>query len=499
MAWLVGLMVSSGAWHLWAVLADNRLSGCSADIIVPPALMAITALQDGDWLHLLTGPPGPKGPLAPGLGALFSLAVGDVVIGCRLLSVAAHTVALAQVYDLGRFLPLGRYARLWAPLYVAVSPLIYGWARLEFHEPLLAVLVLGALQLMLRGLRRPLPAVGLGLVMGLGLLTKLSYPLFMLVPGLWFLARQARTLRGAALLLLSLGVMAALACPWLWISRVAITMNFHGSSHDPELWHETLRQILQDQVVWLLVLGTAAALLLWWRRGTDRWVVALLWLTPLVCMAVFALRFHYWTRYMVPVYPIMALLCAGAAGWVAAVLPRRLAWALGGALALWLVVTFAQTNHAHWATNATNREYDQGMLGPDQGDYNGYNLATRYFRDNDLQVLHVVLPGFAHTRWTGMTAVWISRGMGTRPLELAKLQAGRLSGQPLGVLMIGHIPHQPPGVYEQKCPPWYAELYTSSMVPPGVGPMLRRTQLRCLVTVVEADNLGFAALWLKVP
>ncbi len=495
----MGVVGFAGAWHLWAVLADNRLSGCSADIIVTPTLMAITALEDGKWLDLLRGLPGPKGPVAPALGALFSLAAGDVVIGCRLLSVAAHGVAVVQVYDLGRFLPLGPRVRLLAPLYVALSPLIYGWARLEFHEPLLTVFVLGALQLMLRGLTRPRTAVALGLVMGLGLLTKLSYPLFMLVPGLWFVARQARTVRKAALLALALGIMAALAGPWLWISRPAIAMNLQGSSHGPEIWLEVLRQALQDHVIVMLVLGTASALLLWWRRGTDRWVVALLWLMPLVSLAMFALRFRYWTRYMVPVYPVMALLCAGVAGRAADRLPRRVAWPLGVALALWMVVSFVETNVAHWADIATNREYDQGMLAPDQGDYNGYTTATRYFRQKDLPVLQVVLPGFAHTRWTDMTSVLVSRGLGTRRMELHRLLKGRWTGKPMGVLMIGHIPHQDPGIYQQKCPPWHAELYTSNVVPPGVGALLRRTQLRCLVTVVEPDNLGFAALWFRAP
>ena len=497
---VAGLEIFILTWHLWALLLDQRLTGCSVDITIPATFQAMDQLRQGDLMLLLQGGLDPKGPVVPVLGAVLAWITGDVVLGCRLVSALAHTAMLAQVYDLGRFLPQRPRGRLWAPLYVAVSPLVFGWARLEFHEPVLAVAVLGALQVMFRArLDRLLPAVLLGLLLAMGLMTKLSFPVFMMAPGLWFVARRVRSLRTAAYLAVTLGVMGALCAPWLRSHLPVIMDNFHGSSHGPELWQIVLRQfIIPTHAKVLLVLSLVSALLLWWRRGTDRWVVALLLLYPVVCLALFVLRFHYWTRYMVPVYPIMALL--GGAGISAALerLPRRLALPVSVVLALFLLGSFVQTNSSVAAANCGCREYDHGMLAPDLELYNGYTMSIRPFRSVGLPVMEVILPGFAHTRWTDMSRIWRSRGVRVVRVDREKLVAGHYNGRTIGVVVVGKIPQWAPGVYEGRCPEWAQALQRTPMIMPAQRAVLRRSSSRCLVTVVEPDHLTFAAFAYKI-
>ena len=499
---LGGLVAFVLGWHLWAVLTDQRLSGCSVDIFIPATFQALDHLRNGELLKMLLGGLDPKGPVVPVLAALLAWGTGDVVQGCRLVSVLAHGAMLVQLYDLGRFLPQRARGRLWAPLYLGVTPLVFGWARLEFHEPVLTVVVLGALQIMLRArLDRPLPAVWLGLLLAAGLLTKLSFPVFMLAPGLWFVARRVRSWRAAAYLLLALGIMGALFWPWLWSHLPVVVDNFLGSSHGPELWREVLVQFFQPgHTIWLLALSVAAALLLWWRRGADRWVVALLLSYPLVCLALFVLRFHYWTRYMVPVYAVLALLCGAGISQILERLPRLWALPLGGALALWLMGSFVQINLSEVAAHGVNREYVHGMLAPDQDRYNGYTLTTRPFRAAGVPVMEVILPGFAHTRWVDMSRIWRSRGVRVKRLDRARLLTGGYAGGTIGVIMVGKIPEQEqePGVYEGQCPPWAEELYRTMVIRPAVRALLRQGKARCLVTVIEPDHLSFAALALDL-
>ncbi len=488
---LAGLVAFVFGWHVWALLVDQRLTGCSVDIPLRHTFLAMDQFREGLFLDMLDGGLDPKGPVAPILGALMTWVTGDVVLGCRMVSVLAHCAMMVQVYDLGRFLPQRPHGRLWAAMYVGITPLIIGWARLEFHEPVLGVIVLGVLQLMLRSrLDRLLPAAALGPLMALGVLTKLSFLVFMVLPGPWLVARRLRTWRSVACLTLMLWLLGAMVEPWLWSHRAVIVDNFHGSSHGPEIWEMVLHRFVGPaHISWLWVLSTATALLLWWQKGTDRWVVALLLLFPLVSLAQFMFRFEYWTRYMVPVYPVMALLAGAGVSWILERLPRPAARPAAAALSLTLLGSFIywQLTLSPWP----GREYEHGMQAPDPGPYNGYTLATRPFLGARLPMMEAILPGFAHTRWKDMSRIWRWRGKAPQRVDRQRLADGRYAGRTVGVLLVGDGgPKMSPGVFEGWCPDWLSHL--KEIRPPEYA-ALRKGEVRCLVTVVEPDHLTFVA------
>jgi len=312
-------------------------------------------------------------------------------------------------------------------------------------------------------------------------------------------ARRVRAWRAAAVLLLALGVIGALTGDWLWSHLPVVMDNFRGSSHGPDLWLVVLQQFItpiHSKV--LVVLSLATALLLWRRQETDRWVVALLLLYPLVCLVLFMLRFHYWTRYMVPVYPVMALLCGAGISWAMGRLPRQLMLPVSGALALFLLGSFVYINSSPAAMYCSHREYDHGMLAPDRKLYNGYTMSTRPFRGAGVPALEVILPGFSHTRWADMSRIWRSRGVQVKRVDPDKLIAGHYNGRTIGVVVVGQISGLDPGVHEARCPAWAQVLQQTPMVRPAVRAVLRRSSSRCLVSVVEPDHLGFAAFAYKI-
>jgi len=188
---LAALIAFSLGWDLWAVLTDLRLSG--SDTFTPQLLSAYENYQQSGLGGIIgwMGQTGYKEPLAPLLTMPLLLILDQVPLAPRLVSVLAHAVLTWQCYHLARCLGGRVWAGLWAALIMITTPLIFGWARLSFHEPLLAVMVLGALQVMARApLVRFRQAVLLGLLLGLDLLTKLSFIVFMVAPGVWFVLRR---------------------------------------------------------------------------------------------------------------------------------------------------------------------------------------------------------------------------------------------------------------------------------------------------------------------
>jgi hypothetical protein len=140
---------------------------------------------------LLNGFPVDKPPLFLYTLALFFRLFGPSEVVARLPGVLASTVSVALVYYLARRL-YGRPTALAAAALMALSPFNILFAPTALTDPLLVVLVLGALCLAVEG-----RWTGAGVVAGLAAVTKQQGLLFLpLVVGLGIAATAARAERG---------------------------------------------------------------------------------------------------------------------------------------------------------------------------------------------------------------------------------------------------------------------------------------------------------------
>ena len=315
-AWVVG-------FGLWTVLGENRPTG--HDSVFPTAYRGFRLLLgapiDGEtwarWIGAMDIHP--PLPMLLGLvsGALFGMSLAAVRLG----SVALHLVLLVQVYTLVRRLTGHRDAVALACWLVAVVPLVGAWMRCDYPEPLLSVLVIGTLQLAMRtSLHRPAQALLLGVVVGLGALTKLGYAVIMLPAAVLFVGAQVRRRRaqgasvgalGVGLVLAVAGAMAVAGWWYLWHIDDIIT-NFHMSTQVSMPLSERLARYFWQPTGNLLLVGVALAglVLARVRRTVPDRDLALVAGTWLGGYAALTLLFDVMPRYIGPLHPLSCVLAA---------------------------------------------------------------------------------------------------------------------------------------------------------------------------------------------
>jgi 4-amino-4-deoxy-L-arabinose transferase-like glycosyltransferase len=470
---LAGLTILLAIWDLWAVLRDGRLSG--SDTFVGYTLELERSIREGglgEWLTHL----GPKGPVAPLLALPLLLLVGQAPLAMRLLSVAAHVTLTLQSHDLGRRLGGSEAAGQLAAVVCGTTPLIFGFCRLDHHDVLVAVAVAAVLQLALRvTLERLAPALLFGALLGLGVLVKLSAALYLVWPALWLAARRARGWRSLARLGGAAGVALGLAATWAIPNRAEIWGNVLRTRQDAAqpLLEKLGYYLALPGVAPLLVVAVASTALLWrsagarsaerGARGAARWDLALL-LTALP-MTVVLLTTPYWSRYLLPILPPLAVI----AGCGLAEVGRRLRPSLR-ALAGWivaaaLIVLFGSLSLRGLDAPSLRRELYAGMIRPDARRYDAYARAARALLDHGPEVLlaYDSLEAIAQTE--DLEAVWRRRGVRLRAIELddARRRIGR--GEAVSVLLVRRYPDQPLlSSMSERWPP----------VPPGEDPALGR-------------------------
>jgi hypothetical protein len=230
-------------------------------------------------------------------------------------------------------------------------------------------------------LTRLRPALGLGAVLGLGGLVKLSFAWNMVWPGIWFLLRRVRIRdrRGLLHLAVILGTTCVIFLPWfIW----QLPVIYHGSIL------ENLRTLAIPIVeklhfyadlpglVPMIALGIASGAALWRSQKVDRWELALM-LTAYPMLVGILLAPH-WGRFVVPILPLLAVV--GGAGLALAQerLPspwgRVLAWSLAGALLLLFVAL--NTSVVVIEHPDVIREEREGMVRPDRRPYLGFYRAV---------------------------------------------------------------------------------------------------------------------------
>ncbi len=261
------------------------------------------------WWAAGGGAPERPGVRAVNLAWLLLTAAG-VWATCRSLGMRTGALAAAAVLHL---------------------PLVVGMARHFMPEGALAATV--SLAVAAACWQRVRPTAGrallLGLALGLGLLTKQTFPLYAAVPVL-VAVRWRRSLAWAV-------VGAAVAAPWLWTNlaeQVAYSTASAGYRGDGGLLaHGTYYPLALAGPalgpVWVALSGLAAWL--GWRRQRDAVLLGLAWLLG-GALLLTAVPKKY-DRLLVPLLPAVALLVGAAAAARPRVAPLVLA---GAAWTTWL-------------------------------------------------------------------------------------------------------------------------------------------------------------------
>jgi hypothetical protein len=407
---IAALLLFVGAWGVWAILVDRQPP--FSDSVLPDTLALLRALGSGsfsEWLRGTTYRP----PLSY-IPAGFLFAIGGQSLALLELTVLAqHLAAIVVVYDSGRLLG-GRTAGLLAATLAATFPIVFGWGRMPYADTSLALFVLLTMRLALTvDLARWRSAVGLGVTVGLGMLTKVAFPVFAVVPLLWVAVtriRSRRQLAGAAIAAASAIVTAGWwVLPQLKIVLLNIQMSTRTAGSEPASTL-ILRRLFAytvgvDGGIWMLALALAGSIAAWVLRAVPRRPLLLYNVALWSSFAAFVLVFDEWRRYLVPTYALAALV-AGATG--AAVLRR---WSAAGRLGVRLLaavvlVYFVLLNLGHPvrlprgpAHSVGGERLDaMGLLSPDRGDYSPYPQALVEIEKHCGALLLVASSAVAHER-----------------------------------------------------------------------------------------------------
>jgi hypothetical protein len=424
-------------WDLWAMLVDNRPTYASDSALY----YTLKAYLTGDlWqgLSILAHSRG-KGITHCLLALLLAPPVGDVTLAARLISVISHGATIWIAHRLAVAMTGDRRAGLWSALLCGCSPMLFGWARLEFRESLLTATVAATLLMMQRTrLDRLRTDIGLGGLLGLGIMTKLSFVPFMVAPGLWLVATRARQPRTWGHLALALATMTILVLPWLIINWADICENaFASAAYTTAGPGQKALQYLQLPGVWWLSTLALLSVPLIWRQGrkVDRAAFLLLLLTAAGAMALFIFHFDYWSRYILPAFPPLAVLAGSGISILLRRLPARM-----GRLATSVLVLGASTLFVSWNLDPArlmgqaDREYYAGMVGPDARSYDAYPRAVRQLPREAPVVVVFDSPEADTLPQTWMA--WAARGLALMPASVDGARKLSAAGQPVYVLYV---------------------------------------------------------------
>ena len=251
-------------------------------------------------------------------------------------------LALTCLYALGQRLS-GAETGLWAAFFLGTAPfVVFSLTNFQLDLPLAAMVPL-ALYALLRAeaFSDVRWSLALGMVLGLGMLTKPPFAVYVLPPFLWSLWRamrspeRSRRLGWAAA---ALAIAAALALPWYGPRLFGLPMQILSRSFKQAAEQQNPEPLTAAGLLYYprtlpTQLGLLAGLLLlWglWALRRNRTARPLLWLATLGPFTVFSLIQNKNLRYTLPILPAAAL--AAAIGLGSLPLPAR-RW-IGAAAAL---------------------------------------------------------------------------------------------------------------------------------------------------------------------
>jgi len=391
------------SWDMWAVLQDNRVGECDTTLEDAFRLRSqfLQGKPPGDILHHFVYKTR-KSPLTSLLVAgLFEL-VNDPLLGARVLSIACHLLLFLMVYWMALKLTRSRLTGLFAVVLVGTFPAIYGWFRMEYHEPMLAVVLLWLLQIMMGGLRQRSTAIFLGLAMGLGALFKAGFFVYAFFPCICLFLIQRKELTVLKNYAIAVAVFGAVAGWWYlanlgkFSSYVQLSSSALSAAEAPPLLREIQLKCF-DYMLHLpylapFILTALAGAVYAWRWGyLDTRALTLLLSTILGTIFLLVTVFDFWSRYMVPILPVAGLLIAvGGAGLsqrFSQPLWRNAMRVLGAGLSLLLLTWFCYDNlHGYHIRNIV-REHTVGLVSPDRRAYNSMERIEAFLRKRKLKVV----------------------------------------------------------------------------------------------------------------
>src|SRR5215831_15115470 len=246
----------------------------------------------------------------------FALPVTTLTTQGMMLGFVA--IGLAAVFGIGRTF-WGDEAGLLAAFLLGTAPfVVFSLMNFQLDLPL-AAMVAVTLWALLRtdGFQRLAWSSGVGILLGLGMLTKPTFAVYIVAPLLWVAIADRRSgderRRRLRLLGVALLIAAAIALPWYGPRLVGLPFqvvdrSFKQAAEHPALF--TLNWFLFYPRAFLPQFGFVAGLLCaWglWVLRRDRDARAFLWLATLPALAIFSLIQNRNLRYTLPLLPAAAL------------------------------------------------------------------------------------------------------------------------------------------------------------------------------------------------
>jgi len=208
------------------------------------AIECARGIRSGDW-DLMLGHSPFYPPLALCAAGLAYVVAPTDMAAAGTAMIAALGLGMLATYLLARPLVGEAGAAVAALLYGSAPYVVFSTLRLQLDLPLAAMVAL-ALVVMREadGLRHIGWAVVTGAVLGLGMLTKPPFGVYV-APALLWLLRGMRDRRGAVRGLLMLGVCAAIALPWYGPRLIGLPAQFAGRAASVD---ETRRSSIEGEM-----------------------------------------------------------------------------------------------------------------------------------------------------------------------------------------------------------------------------------------------------------
>ena len=336
---------------LFAVLAAVTIAWVSIDRRPPEwdhanhlerALRCYQNLAQGRVWTAVIGDSAFYPPLVPCAAGALYLIFPVAPLTAQAVMLGFLAVGLAATFGAGRALWDARSGLLAAFFFGTAPFVVYSLLNFQLDLPL-AAMVAATLCVLLQtdGFRRARWSVALGLVLGLGLLTKPTYPVYVLGPLLYEIVaacRSGEARRRLRLIGLALLITAAMALPWYGPRLVGMPLQVSARSFKQAAEADQAALFTWE---WLLYYPRtfqhqfgllAAVLCAWglWALRRDRGARSFLWLAIGPALLMFLLIQNRNLRYTLPILPAAALVAVAA---LRALRAPWMRWALVGCVA----------------------------------------------------------------------------------------------------------------------------------------------------------------------
>ncbi len=278
-------------------------------------------------------------PLVPCLTGLLYFVAPVVPLTAQAVMLAFLALGVAAILALGRRLHGVETGLLAAFLFATAPFVVFSLTNFQLDLPLSAMVAL-ALHALARtdAFSRGAWCVILGIVLGLGMLTKPPFATYVLPAMLWLAWRAWRApdrRRRVALLGVALVIGAALALPWygprlLGLPLQALNRSFKQAAEVGQAGALTPAGLLFYPRVFLPQFGLLAGpLCAWglWAVSRERGARVYLWLSTLVPFLLYSLIQNKNLRYTLPILPAAALVAAVGVQSLGRVWRRAAIWA----------------------------------------------------------------------------------------------------------------------------------------------------------------------------